>query len=91
MYMQGFKCMVTGTPGDASLATAQPPVWCEDEDDLCTKGAKQMVFWQQKEANNIEVAGFDASGHPKFPTYNTKLGFKNGKYQHFTVFSLQRY
>jgi hypothetical protein len=77
--------MVTGTPGDAALATARPPVWCEGDDSQCTQGPKQMVFWQQKEGNNIEVVGFDASRQPKFPTYSTKLGFKSGRKMPFLV------
>lgn len=42
MYMQGFRCRVVGSTGDAALATAAPPVWCEDDPKKCTKGAKQV-------------------------------------------------
>ncbi|KAJ7290046.1 hypothetical protein C8J57DRAFT_336214 [Mycena rebaudengoi] len=78
IYMQGFKCKVVGRTGDAALAPAQPPVWCEDAPADCVRGARQMIFWNQLEGNNIEVDGFDAAGSPKTPTYNEKLGFSNG-------------
>ena len=73
MYMQPFKCKVTGTPGSRAVATAKPPVYCENNAGGCTPGAKQMVYYNQLEGNNVE---FDASkGNP---TYNKRLGFKNG-------------
>ncbi|KAF9013080.1 hypothetical protein BDQ17DRAFT_1342697 [Cyathus striatus] len=78
MYMQGFRCRVVGATGSAKLATASPPVWCEDDTSKCVGGAKQMVFWNQQDGNNIEVSGNDLSGQPRSPTYNAKLGFKNG-------------
>ena len=80
MYMFPYKCIVTGTPGGTPLALpAKPAVWCEDSPGDCTFGAKQMVFWNQLEGNNIEVAGRDLSGAPRSPGYNEKLGFENGK------------
>ena|SRR6266545_6624585 len=44
MYMQGFRCRVVGSTGDAALATAVPPVWCEDDEKKCIKGAKQVSY-----------------------------------------------
>ncbi|KAL0575838.1 hypothetical protein V5O48_006128 [Marasmius crinis-equi] len=74
MYMQPFKCMVTGTPGTRPVAPAKPAVYCEHNQQECTQGAKQMIYYNQLEGNNIE---FDpAKGNP---TYNERLGFKNGR------------
>jgi len=79
MYMFPYRCQVTGATATHSVGTAQPPVWCENDEAGCTSGPKQMVFWHQLDGNNIEVEGNDASGQPKSPGYNEKLGFKTGK------------
>lgn len=42
MYMLGFRCRVVGTTGDATVATAVPPVYCEADQSKCVKGAKQV-------------------------------------------------
>ncbi|KAL0958756.1 hypothetical protein HGRIS_014078 [Hohenbuehelia grisea] len=77
--MQGFKCRVTNVRSTARrVAPAKPPVWCEDNPARCTRGAKQMVYWNQLDGNNIEVSGNDLSGHPRSPGYNAKLGFADG-------------
>lgn len=78
MYMQGFRCKVTGEPGKTALAPAVPPTWCEDSPDDCTTGARQMIYWNQLEENNIFVSGNDARGFPKSPAYNSVLGFSEG-------------
>uniref|UniRef100_A0A8H7Y694 Uncharacterized protein n=1 Tax=Psilocybe cubensis TaxID=181762 RepID=A0A8H7Y694_PSICU len=78
MYMLPYRCRVTGHTGPAAVASAVPPVWCEDDQSKCVKGAKQMVFWNQLEGNNVEVSGSDLSGQPKSPTYNAKMGFSDG-------------
>ncbi|KAF7375133.1 hypothetical protein MSAN_00399700 [Mycena sanguinolenta] len=81
IYMQGmsgFRCNVTGQPGDAALATAVPPTWCQDSPANCTTGARQMIYWNQAEGNNIEVSAYDESGSPKSPAYNSVLGFDEG-------------
>ncbi|KAG2047952.1 hypothetical protein BDR06DRAFT_963293 [Suillus hirtellus] len=78
IYMQGFKCMVTGATSTTPLATPKPPVWCEEDQSTCTQGAKQILIWNQAEGNNIEVSGFDLSGNAKSPAYNSKCGFKDG-------------
>ncbi|KAK0504454.1 hypothetical protein EDD18DRAFT_1133865 [Armillaria luteobubalina] len=78
MYMQGFKCKVTGRTGNAALATAKPPVWCEGKPSSCVSGAKQMIFWHQLDGNNIETSGYDSKGSPKSPAYSTLLGWQNG-------------
>ncbi|KAF2873919.1 hypothetical protein BDV95DRAFT_489724 [Massariosphaeria phaeospora] len=73
MYMQGFKCKVTQAQHSAApLAKAQPPVFCEDDQSKCVKGAKQMLAWQQKTGNNIETE------HGVTPNYNRKCGWAEG-------------
>ncbi|KAF5377935.1 hypothetical protein D9615_006711 [Tricholomella constricta] len=78
MYMLPYRCKVTGWTGNAAVAPGSPPTWCEDDQSKCTKGPKQMVYWNQLEGNNIEVSGEDLSGEPRSPAYNAKLGFSNG-------------
>jgi hypothetical protein len=78
MYMMPYRCKVTGKSGDAAVAAGIPPTWCEDNPSNCTKGARQMVYWNQLERNNIVVSGSDLAGDPRSPTYNAKLGFMNG-------------
>ncbi|KAG6889492.1 hypothetical protein C0995_000657 [Termitomyces sp. Mi166 len=78
MYMLPYKCRVTGATGNAAVAPGTPAVWCEDDPSRCIAGAKQMIYWNQAERNNIEVRGNDLAGDPKSPAYNMKLGFANG-------------
>ena len=74
-----YKCRVSGATSTAPLAVAKSPVWCEGNQTACTKGAKQMIYWNQNDGNNIEVDGYDLEGSHKSPTYNMKLGFQNGE------------
>jgi len=78
MYMLPYRCKVTGKTGNAAVAPAIPPTWCENDSSTCTKGPRQMIYWNQLEGNNILVSGFDRSGDRKSPAYNAKLGFSNG-------------
>ncbi|KAG6900141.1 hypothetical protein C0993_002290 [Termitomyces sp. T159_Od127] len=80
MYMLPYRCKVTGVTGDAAVAPGTPAVWCEDDPSQCIPGAKQMIYWNQAEGNNIEVIGTDLAGSPKSPAYNAKLGFVNGMF-----------
>ncbi|KAG6888335.1 hypothetical protein C0992_008800 [Termitomyces sp. T32_za158] len=79
IYHQGFRCKVTGATSTAPVAVAKSPAWCEDDASKCTKGAKQMIYWNQLDGNNVQVSGNDISGHPKSPAYNQKLGFADGE------------
>ncbi|KAJ7630228.1 hypothetical protein FB45DRAFT_914911 [Roridomyces roridus] len=78
MYMQGFRCMVTGQTGSRALAPAVPPTWCQDDPGNCTTGAKQMIYWNQLDGNNILVEGWDDSGEPRSPAYNGVCGWEEG-------------
>ncbi|KAF7368474.1 hypothetical protein MVEN_00170600 [Mycena venus] len=78
MYMQGFRCKVVGQTGSAALAPASPPTWCENTPENCTTGAKQLIYWNQLDGNNIVVEGSDSRGFPKSPAYNSVLGFDEG-------------
>jgi hypothetical protein len=71
MYMQGHKCIVTGSNSTRRLAAAKPPVYCEDDPSKCVKGAKQMIFFNQADGNNV-------INPPKMPTYNLRMGFYEG-------------
>ncbi|CAI7630450.1 unnamed protein product [Penicillium crustosum] len=72
MYMAGYKCNVTGSTSSKKVAPAQVAVYCEDDSTKCVKGAKQMVAFNQKTGNNVQVP----SG--KTPMYNTAWGWKSG-------------
>lgn len=78
MYHQAFRCRVTNAHSTTPLAAPKPPVWCEGEPDKCTKGAKQMIYWHQRDGNNIVVDGLDHAGQQKSPGYNMKTGFADG-------------
>lgn len=69
MYHLGYRCKVVGQTGDAAMASGKPPIWCEDDPDRCVQGAKQMLYWNQLEGDNIEVEGYDLARDPKSPAY----------------------
>jgi hypothetical protein len=71
IYMQGHKCIVTGSSSTKKLAVAKPPVYCEDDRSKCVTGAKQMIFYRQLDGNNV-------INPPKIPTYNARMGFSDG-------------
>ncbi|KAJ6611709.1 hypothetical protein B0H10DRAFT_2055378 [Mycena sp. CBHHK59/15] len=75
MYMQGFRCKVTGLTGGAALAPAVPPTWCEGAPASdCTRGARQMIYWHQLDGNNV----FDVPWVPRSPAYSWVMGFDEG-------------
>ncbi|KAJ7700703.1 hypothetical protein B0H17DRAFT_1046401 [Mycena rosella] len=78
MYQVPYRCTVTGAKSTAPVGAPKPPVWCENNDGACTKGPKQMIYWNQAEGDNIEVDGYDANGDFKSPAYNAKCGFPDG-------------
>lgn len=48
MYMQNFRCHVTGTTSTKKVAAAKPAVLCADDQSKCTSGAKQMIVWNRR-------------------------------------------
>jgi hypothetical protein len=62
--MNGFRCQVTGSVSNVSLAPAKVPRRCGADPERgvmeatpgnCTYGAKQPFYWFQKERNNVRV------------------------------------
>lgn len=78
IYHQAFRCNVTGATSTVAVAAPKAPEWCEDDASKCVKGAKQMVYWQQLDGNNIALQGTQRDGGWKSPGYNSKLGFVDG-------------
>ncbi|KAJ7071801.1 hypothetical protein B0H15DRAFT_87627 [Mycena belliarum] len=78
MYHLPYRCKVTGAKSTTPVGTPKPPVWCENNPGACTKGPKQMIYWNQADGNNIQVDGYDAAGDRKSPAYNAKCGFPDG-------------
>ncbi|KAB8230287.1 lignocellulolytic auxiliary activity family 14 protein [Aspergillus alliaceus] len=73
MYMQGFRCNVTGASSSKALAPAKAPIYCEGDSSKCVRGAKQMIAWNQKSGNNVEPPiGVT-------PTYSESWGWPNGR------------
>ena len=61
-YMNGFRCQVTGSTSNVSLAPAKVPRRCGADPQRgvvdttpgnCTCGAKQPFYWFQWERNNV--------------------------------------
>ena len=73
MYMQGFKCTVTGAKATHSIAPAVPAAYCKDDASACVKGAKQMIVFNQAEGNNVPVPR-----EARSPGYNAECGFLPG-------------
>ncbi|KAI0749347.1 hypothetical protein C8Q80DRAFT_1161505 [Daedaleopsis nitida] len=82
IYMNGFKCKVTGDVGTQALGKPALPRRCgldANEQDAkvavpgnCTVGAKLPMYWYQKEGNNM----FEDTYHA--PYYNDLYGFHDG-------------
>ncbi len=75
----GYNCRVTDVkPTARAVEPAKTPVWCEDDQSKCVKGAKGMIVFNQKEGNNIDIGGQQLDGDAKSPGYNKKTGFEDG-------------
>lgn len=72
IYMQGFKCKVSGATSTTPLAKAQAPAQCDDDSSKCVAGAKQMIVWNQLTGNNV------VTKDRQTPAYNLRNGFKPG-------------
>lgn len=73
-YMSGFKCKVTGAKSTAPVGVAKPPVFCGGDRSKCQAGPKQLIIWNQAEANNV----FPPNGQS--PGYNEVNGFFPGRF-----------
>jgi len=80
-YMNGFRCDVTGSTSNSPVAPAQVPRRCGADPSNqvpnptpgnCTYGAKQPLYWFQKEQNNM----FEGTYSPPF--YNDLYNFQDG-------------
>ncbi|KAI0063967.1 hypothetical protein BV25DRAFT_1801323 [Artomyces pyxidatus] len=78
IYMEGFRCNVTGATSTTPVAPGKPPVWCEGDSLACQPGPKQMVYWNQLDGNNVILDGWQLEGNGKSPGYNMKMGFYEG-------------
>ncbi|OSD06540.1 hypothetical protein PYCCODRAFT_1422767 [Trametes coccinea BRFM310] len=81
IYMNGFKCKVTGDVGTQPLGKPAVPRRCGADPDHgkpdptpgnCTIGAKTPMYWYQREGNNMFEDTYDA------PYYNPLYGFNDG-------------
>ncbi|KAI0787686.1 hypothetical protein C8Q74DRAFT_1366521 [Fomes fomentarius] len=82
IYMNGFKCKITGNVGTQILGKPAVPRRCgtdphQEGADVahpgnCTVGAKQPIYWYQKERNNLFEGTYQA------PYYNDLYGFHDG-------------
>jgi hypothetical protein len=72
MYMQGFKCRVTGSTSNRQLAPARVPRYCANFPQNCVQGAKQMMVYMQAEGNTVERPGND------FVSYSADWGYQPG-------------
>jgi hypothetical protein len=56
MYMNAFRCRVTGAKANApKLAKAQPAVWCEDDQTKCKKGPKGITIYNQRKRSTLSI------------------------------------
>ncbi|KAH9850354.1 hypothetical protein C2E23DRAFT_323648 [Lenzites betulinus] len=81
IYMNGFKCKVSGDVGTQPLGTPAVPRRCGADPDNgfpdprpgnCTIGAKLPMYWYQSDGNNM----FEDTYHA--PYYNDLYGFHDG-------------
>jgi hypothetical protein len=75
MYMQGFKCKVTGATSTTPVGKGKAPTYCADDTSKCVSGPKQMIVWNQKDGNNVDTTGMPFL---TAPGYNARNGFKPG-------------
>jgi hypothetical protein len=73
--MHGLRCNVTDSDPSVArpLQTAQPPVYCADDQANCTQGAKQIILWNQQEGVDNVVVPSGSS-----PGYSSVCGYSAG-------------
>ncbi|KAI5117029.1 hypothetical protein M0805_001545 [Coniferiporia weirii] len=81
IFMNGYRCQVTGATSTTPVATSRVARRCGADPDFskpdaaawnCTYGAKQPLYWDQTENNNM----FEGVHAPPF--YNDLYAFPNG-------------
>jgi hypothetical protein len=70
--MTPFVCDVTNSTTTKKLGKAIPPVKCDTNKAKCIVGAKQPMYWENKEGNNMLEPGHYA------PTYSNAYNYKEG-------------
>ncbi|TRM57028.1 hypothetical protein BD626DRAFT_516744 [Schizophyllum amplum] len=80
MFLNAYRCKVTGATNTHALAAPQTPSYCEFDDSSCVQGAKQLLVWHQADGiDNINVDNRkQANGEWASPGFNDKCGFKHG-------------
>lgn len=72
MYMNGFRCKVTGATSNTPVLTPQVPKRCTGDLSKCNQGAQQPLYWFQAEGNNMNNDQYDP------PYYLDEWGFTDG-------------
>ncbi|KAF9647898.1 hypothetical protein BDM02DRAFT_3097345 [Thelephora ganbajun] len=79
MYMNGFRCKVTGSTSNNPIVTPQVPKRycthpsrCTGDLSKCNQGAQQPLYWFQAEGNNMFNGQYDP------PYYLDEWGFTDG-------------
>ncbi|KAF9790728.1 hypothetical protein BJ322DRAFT_409934 [Thelephora terrestris] len=72
MFMNGFRCQVTGSTANTPIGTPQVPKRCTNDPSQCYTGPQQPLYWYQAEGNNIFTGQYDP------PHYLDEWGFFDG-------------
>ena len=78
MFMQPFRCNVTGATSTVPVGKPSPPQYCAGDDANCVKGPKQIMVWNQLEGNNFNMTANPNWSVAMAPGYNPKCGFACG-------------
>jgi len=72
MYMNGFRCKVTGSTSNTAIMKPEVPIRCTGDISKCNQGAQQPLYWFQAERNNMFNGQYDP------PYYLDEWGFTDG-------------
>jgi hypothetical protein len=72
MYMNGFRCKVTGSTSNTPISKPEVPKRCTGDITKCNQGAQQPLYWFQAERNNMFNDQYDP------PYYLDEWGFLDG-------------
>jgi len=76
MFMNGFRCQVTGSTSNNALLKPEVPKRCTNNPSACNQGAQQPLYWFQAEGNNMDNTQYDP------PFYQDEWGFFDGAQNH---------